>query len=61
MPAIRGSENSVVNMKRTENVSIDNEDEGSVWKRKKVLDSDYIKNKKALLDGHAAFKRQTES
>ena len=42
-------------------MSIDNEDEGSVWKRKKVLDSDYIKNKKALLDGHAAFKRQTES
>lgn len=41
-------------------MTIDYEDEGSVWKRKKVLDSDYIKNKKALLDGHAAFKRQTE-
>jgi hypothetical protein len=61
LPIIRGSENSVVIIKRTDNVTIDYEDEGSVWKRKKVLDSDYIKNKKALLDGHAAFKRQTES
>jgi len=57
LPAIRALANS--DLRKTLEY-YDEGYEGSVWKRRRVKDSDYVKQKKELLEGHAAFKKKTE-